>query len=79
MQGKRLLLTLSPKIYELLSQKAEASYMSVQEFINDMIRKSLLVQLQPAKGKAGRPKKVEFEDYFSTPTKESRRIEKSGG
>jgi len=77
MKGKRLLLTISPKIYELLDKKAEANYMSVQEFINETLRKSLLAQLHPSK--AGRPKKFVFEDLFSRPTRASRRIEKSMG
>ncbi len=56
MAGKRILLTLNPKVYKALKQKADKSLMTLQELISDTLRKSILNQ------KAG--KKSKTEDQF---------------
>ena len=79
---KRILLTLPDLIYKKLSQKIQKQgFSSIQELINEILRKNILGSYEPKikDTKLGRPKKLEFEDYFSTPTRESKKIEQSGG
>ena len=59
MAGKRVLLTLEPKIYGFLSKEAEDNLMSVQELISDLLRKHILAALPHRKSKAGRPPKLD--------------------
>ena len=42
MAGKRILLTLNPKLYSELEKKADSSYMSVQELISNVLRDDLI-------------------------------------
>ena len=68
MAGKKVLLTLNPEMYGVLEQKAKDSLMTMQEFITDALRRSILASQQPVKkSKAGRPPKVDepFLEYFS--------------
>lgn len=44
MAGKRILLTLNPKVHEALKQKADKNLMTLQELISDTLRKSILNQ-----------------------------------
>ncbi|MBI4146275.1 hypothetical protein HY489_02975 [Candidatus Woesearchaeota archaeon] len=64
MESKKVLLTLNKGLYELLKQKADQNYMSVQELIYDVLRRNVL---PTKKTGAGRPKKVEdqYIEYFS--------------
>lgn len=60
---KRIMLTLSDKLYEALSQKTEKNgYMTTQELINDIIRKTLfrntITNIKLKKSNAGRPKRI---------------------
>ena len=59
MAGKRVLLTLNPAIHEELQQKAEANLMTIQEYISDILRRSVLAGKPRKRGKVGRPPKVE--------------------
>ena len=72
--AKRLLLTMSDELYGTLEKKrAELGYMTIQEIINDIVRRSLFAPQPAKKGKAGRPPKVEepFLEYFSRATNKS--------
>jgi len=72
--AKRIMLTMADELFSALESRRKAhGYMTIQETINDLVRKGLLAG--ESKAKAGRPKKFEFEDLFSRPTKESRKIE----
>ncbi len=53
MAGQRILLTLNPKVYKALKQKADKSLMTLQELISDTLRKSVLSQKAGKKSKTG--------------------------
>lgn len=84
--AKRVLITMSDEMYAALAQRRKKqAYLTIQEVVNDMLRRSLFSQrIYPAgrannsKSKRGRPEKRTFEDYFSTPTKETRKLEREG-
>ena len=42
MAGKRVLLTLNPKLHDELQKIADSSYMSLQELIADVLRKQVM-------------------------------------
>jgi hypothetical protein len=58
MEGKKVLLSINPQIYGLLAKKAEKNYMSIQEYVNDLIRKDVLAPMI-SKSNAGRPHKLD--------------------
>ena len=66
---KHIHLTMADGLYEALEKKrSEFGYMTVQEYINAIVRDRVLIQPGTAKkGRAGRPKKVEdpYLEYFS--------------
>jgi hypothetical protein len=65
MAGKRVLLTIDPRMHEILDKKAQENWMTLQELINDILRKSIL-DSQPRKGKTGKsPNREPFLDSFS--------------
>lgn len=58
MKNKKILLTLNPKLYELLRNEADKRMQSVQEFTYETLRNRILTN--PAKkSRAGRPKKAD--------------------
>ena len=66
---KRIMLTMADELYDALEKKrAEFGYMTVQEIINDIVRRKILIQpAETKKSRAGRPLKVDdpFLEYFS--------------
>ena len=72
--AKKVFLTIPDGVYDILtSMMKEKGYFSIQEVINDIIRKRIFTE----KKKSSKKRPFEFEDYFSKPTRESRKIEKS--
>jgi hypothetical protein len=58
-ESKKVLLTINPVIYDRLQERMKHGYGSVQEVINEILRRELL---RPKK--VGRPPK-NMEDYFT--------------
>ena len=57
--AKRLMLTMSDELYAALEQKRKRfGYMTVQETINDIVRKSLF-EARKGREKGGRPPKLD--------------------
>lgn len=76
---KRILLTMADELYNAIAQKTKQNgYLTIQELINDILRKNLFDNATRQKSKAGRPAKKTFEDYFSTPTKATKQLQKEG-
>lgn len=44
MAGTRVLLTLNKILYEALGKEAKSNYMSIQEYINYILRKEIIKQ-----------------------------------
>ena len=65
MKGNKVLLTLNPVLHEALKKKADASLMTVQEFITALLRRNVLTPT--AKNKGGRPRLSDdpYLDMFS--------------
>jgi len=64
---KRIMLTMAEELFKALEDKRkEQGYMTVQEIINDIVRKSLFAPAAK-KSKAGRPMKIDdpYLEYFS--------------
>ena len=65
-------LTMADPLYEALERKrTESGYMTVQEYINEIVRQKVLAKpIENKKGKVGRPKKADdpYLDYFSKNT-----------
>jgi len=78
MAGKRVLLTLNKKVHEFLKKKAEDNYMSIQELISGVLRKSVLASQPRKRGKVGRPPKIDdkFLEYFSRKKQEEEKQKK---
>jgi len=76
---KRLTIRISIGWYNKLEKvRKREYYTSIQEVIYELIRKAY-IKPKPVSitGRpVGRPKKFQFEDYFSKPTRESRKIGK---
>ena len=65
---KQIKLTISDELYAVIENKRkEHGYFTTQELICDLVRKSLLGSPRMTQNQGGRPKKFEFEDYFSEP------------
>ncbi|MBI4068528.1 hypothetical protein HY413_03965 [Candidatus Kaiserbacteria bacterium] len=62
MKSRKLMLTLNPIIHEKLAERQRRGYGSVQEVINEILRKELL-----RINKVGRPPKAKksMEDYLT--------------
>jgi len=70
---------MADELYFALAQKRkQQAYLTVQELINEILRKNLLAQKTSSSTKRGRPEKKTFEDYFSTPTAATRKLQKEG-
>ncbi|GEM_PF-5437957 len=84
MQKKKIILSMPKEwIDKLESVRRQEYFTSIQEVIYNLVRKEYFVpQYKPngtgRKNKRGRPEKKTFEDYFSTPTKETRKLEREG-
>jgi len=78
---KKVFLTMSDKLYKTLGEKTRKNgYITIQELINETLRREFMPQ-QKSESKTnrrGRPEKKTFEDYFSVPTKETRKLEREG-
>ena len=71
---KNLFLTMPDELFAALERaRKEQGFLTNQELINSCVRK---VIMGSKKNKGGRPKTLKYEDAFSTPTRESRRIER---
>ena len=68
MTTKKLILALQPETYATLKRRSEPHYLSVQQYIYELIRKELMTPTgAKKKSNAGRPKAGEdkFLKYFT--------------
>jgi len=69
MNNKKILLSMDPRLYEIIKKTADDNYMTAQELMRDILRKSVLSSKSKSKKgvKRGRPPKVDepFIEYFS--------------
>jgi len=65
---KQIKLTISDELYDAIEKKRkENGYFTNQELIADLIRRGLFGSPRITQNQGGRPRKFEFEDYFSGP------------
>lgn len=72
--SKQITLTLSEPLYKaLLKKKKNYRYLTMEEFISDLLREAL-TRMQRRTSK----REKQFEDYFSQPTKKTKQLEREG-
>ena len=79
--AKRISLTMSDALYQALrAQQNKNGYFTLNEFINETLRQSILgiKKSRVTVGKRTKKEPATFEDSFSRPTPQTRRLQKQG-